>query len=113
MRRKQRDLLFVGIHNSVIALDATDGTEVWRVKLGGMSFVNVYWDGIQLFASSKGEAFRIHPDDGAVLWHNKLKGMGTGMVTLATNRAPTASTGQQAAAQVAMAQAAAAAAAAS
>jgi len=113
MRRKQRDLLFVGIYNSVVALDADDGTEVWRAKLGGMSFVNVYWDGVQLFASTKGEVFRLHPGEGQVLWHNKLKGLGTGMTTLATNRAPSASTGQQAAARVAMDQQAAAGAAAS
>lgn len=113
MRRKERDLLFVGIHNSVVALDTKDGTAVWRAKLGGMSFVNVYWDGVELFASTKGEAFRLDPGNGDVIWHNKLKGLGTGLVTLTTNRAPSAVTGQHAAAQVAREQATAAAAAAS
>src|SRR5687768_2324582 len=95
MRRKDRELLFVGIANSVIALDAKDGSEVWRQKLGGMTFVNVYFDGTQLFASAKGEVFCLSPIDGAIVWHNKLKGLGQGLVTFATSR--TANAGNQAA----------------
>lgn len=87
-------MLFVGIYNSVVALDTRDGNEVWRVKLGGMSLVNVFWDGEELFASSKGEVFQLDRKSGQVLWHNKMKGLGTGFVTLASTRAPGVSTQQ-------------------
>jgi outer membrane protein assembly factor BamB len=83
-----QNLLYVGIYNSVVALDTKTGNEAWRVKLGGMSFVNVYFDGTDLFASSKGEVFCLDPKSGAMVWHNKLKGLGTGFVTLASTRAP-------------------------
>ena len=89
-------VLFVGIYNSVVALDPKDGSEVWRQKLGGMSFVNVYFDGEDLFAATKGELFCLDRKTGAVMWHNKLKGLGTGYVTMASTRMPGAS-GQQAA----------------
>jgi len=89
-----RDVLFVGIYNSVVALDPRDGSELWRSKLGGGTLLNVHWDGTDLFASTKGEVFRLDPRDGQVVWHNKLKGLGTGFVTLASNRAATSATQQ-------------------
>jgi outer membrane protein assembly factor BamB len=109
MGRKDRELLFVGIGNSVVALDAKDGSEVWREKVGGMTFVNVYFDGTQLFVAAKGEVFCLKPSDGTLLWHNKLKGLGSGLVTFATSRAP-GGAGQTAGAQAMMNQAAASAA---
>lgn len=87
-------MLFIGIHNSVLALDPRDGTELWRVKLGGSSLVNVYWDGEELYASTKGEVFRLDHRTGQVVWHNKLKGLGLGFVTLASTRAPNLSAQQ-------------------
>lgn len=94
MPRDQRHRLFVGIYNSVVALDTRDGSESWRTKLGGSSFVNVYWDGEELFASAKGEVFRIDPNGGAVLWRSPLKGLGTGAVTMASTRRPSTSSSQ-------------------
>jgi putative pyrroloquinoline-quinone binding quinoprotein len=86
MPKDPRQLLFVGIKNSVVALDTKDGIEVWRVELGGMSLVSVLWDGAELFASTKGEVFKIEPRFGGVVWHNKLKGLGTGHVIMASSR---------------------------
>lgn len=86
MIRETKDQLYVGIQNSVVALDARDGTEIWRSKLGGMSLVNVFWDGERLYAAAKGEVFCLDPRDGRVLWNSSLKGLGTGLVTLATAR---------------------------
>ncbi len=87
-------LLFVGIHNSVVALDTRDGNELWRVKLGGSSLVNVFWDGEQLFATTKGEVFQLDHKTGQVVWVNKMKGLGTGFVTLASTRVPSPSSQQ-------------------
>lgn len=88
MPKDPRHQLFVGIKDSVVALDVRDGTELWRKKLGGYGLVNAFWDGEQLFASAKGEVFCLDPRDGAILWHSQLKGLGTGMVTFASTRSP-------------------------
>ena len=86
MPKPPRHLLFVGIKNSVVALDAKDGTAVWITEIGGHSLVSVLWDGVELFASSKGEVSKLDPRSGAVLWHNKLKGLGIGHVIMASSR---------------------------
>ena len=87
MPRNPQHQLFIGIHNSVVALDARTGQELWRQKIGG-SFVSVFWDGEQLFASGKGQVFCLDPRDGAILWNNELKGLGMGLVAMASSRAP-------------------------
>ena len=85
MPRNQKHQLFVGIHNSVVAMDPSDGSELWRSKLGG-GFVSVMWDGTQLFASAKGQVFCLDPRDGAILWNSPLKGLGMGLVTMTSSR---------------------------
>ena len=87
MPRKQRVLVYVGIQSSVVALDDSSGAEVWRVKLKGSDFVTLFWDGEALFAANRGEAWRLDPATGAVIWHNELKGLGRGLVTFASPRA--------------------------
>ena len=86
MTREPEHQLYVGIHNSVVAIDTRDGNEVWRTKLGGTSLVNVLWDGEGLFAAAKGEVSRLDPRDGKVLWTSPLKGLGIGSVMLASAR---------------------------
>lgn len=112
MTRLKQDLLFVGIKNCVLALDPRDGTEVWRNKLKGSSFVSVIWDGEALFATSQGEVYRLDPNTGAVLWHNPMKGLGLGLVCLASTQRPESSTPYESIAEQLQRQAAAAAAAA-
>jgi outer membrane protein assembly factor BamB len=91
MPRDLRTLIFVGIKNAVVAVDAHTGDEVWRAKLTGMaSFVTVLWDGEFLVASADGEVFGLDWRDGTITWHNKMKGLGLGFVSLASSRAPTA-----------------------
>ena len=109
MPRDQRQLLFVGIKNSVVALDTKDGGEVWRSEVGGATMVSVLWDGVELFASSRGEVFRLDPRNGAILWHNKLKGLGLGYIIMSSMRGGSQSGGIEAAHAAAAAAAAAAA----
>jgi outer membrane protein assembly factor BamB len=99
MPKDPRHQLFVGIKDSVAALDVRDGTELWRTKLGGYGLPNVFWDGEQLFASAKGEVFCLDPRDGAVLWNSPMKGLGTGLVTLASTRRSTDAPNQAVAAE--------------
>jgi len=77
-------VLYVGTGKHVAAIDVTTGQELWRTKLpeGGGVVCVVFSQGC-LFASTMGHAYRLAPADGKVLWHNGLKGMGLGLVTMA------------------------------
>src|SRR5687768_74927 len=93
MPRDPKTLFFVGIKSSILAIDERTGGEVWRTKLKGSDFVTVLWDGEALLAANGGELFRLEPQTGALMWHNELKGLGRGVVSLASTRAP--NTGSQ------------------
>jgi outer membrane protein assembly factor BamB len=86
MPRDPQTFVFVGIKNSVVALDEHSGAEIWRARLRGSDFVSVLWDGATLLVANHGEVFRLDPRSGAILWHNELKGLGRGVVSLATTR---------------------------
>jgi len=76
-------LIFIGVHGTVLALDKSTGTEIWRTELPGSDFVNVVVQDGDVFASTKGEVFCLRPEDGGIRWHNKLEGLGWGLVTIA------------------------------
>jgi outer membrane protein assembly factor BamB len=88
MARDAQTLVFVGILEYVVAVDSQTGAEIWRTELKGSDFVSVLWDGEMLLAANAGEVFRLDPRDGTVRWHNKMKGLGRGVVSLASQRAP-------------------------
>lgn len=71
----------------MLALDRATGAEVWRTKLKG-DFVNVVLDQGELYATTQGEVFRLDPASGQVVWNNTLKGLGLGLVTVATAASP-------------------------
>ena len=81
---KTSELVFVGIGKSVVALNRATGEQVWATRLKGYDFVNVALDGGRVFATCCGEIFCLDPLAGDVLWHNRLKGFGTGLATIAT-----------------------------
>ena len=112
MPRDPQILIFVGIKDSVIALDDRSGAEVWRAELRSSDYVNVYYDGEALIAANSGEVWRLDPANGSVIWHNELKGSGRGLVSLATSRRTGGSTSGDATAEKRRRDAAAAAAAA-
>ena len=90
MARARLSLLYVGIKTHVIAFDRKSGAEVWRSPLpikykSSASLVNVVRDAEGLFATCAGEVFALDPRTGAVLWREPLKGLGTGLVTMATD----------------------------
>jgi outer membrane protein assembly factor BamB len=80
---KTSDLVFVGIGRSVVALNGSTGEQVWATRLKGYDFVNVVLDGGRILATSCGEIFCLDPLTGHLLWHNRLKGFGTGLATIA------------------------------
>jgi len=79
----QSGLLYIGIAGTVLALDRATGQEVWRARLGG-EFVNVALLDSSLYAGAKGELFCLDPNTGRVLWNNPLKGLGRGLITIAS-----------------------------
>lgn len=78
----QQTLIFAGIRGTVLALERSNGTEVWRTKLGGSHFVNVVVDGDAVYASTQGKLFCLSTANGTIRWQNQLKGLGMGLVTI-------------------------------
>ena len=85
---KTSDLVFIGIRGSVVALDRASGRQEWATHLKGWDFVNVVLQDNTLLACCNGEMFCLDPLNGNSLWHNKLKGFGTGLATIATESNP-------------------------
>jgi outer membrane protein assembly factor BamB len=83
----QSNVIYIGVRDSVLALDRATGAEVWRTKLKG-DFVNVVLDQGELYATTQGEVFRVDPVSGQVVWNNTLKGLGMGLVTVASAASP-------------------------
>lgn len=82
---KTTELVFVGIGRSVVALKRATGEQVWATRIKGYDFVNVVLDGGSIFATCCGEIFCLDPLTGQGLWHNPLKGFGTGLASIATD----------------------------
>ena len=99
MPQPRRSLLFVGIKSTVVALDAASGSQVWLAELRTSDFVNVLWDGGALYAANSGEVWRLDPASGAEIWHNKLSGLGRGLVSLASTESSNGAGGIEAVAE--------------
>lgn len=85
----EKKRLYVGIGDSVLALDPATGEEIWRTKLKKMStFVTVSYIHGRVFAAVSGEIFCLDPLTGEVVWHNPMKGLGLGYVTFTGEGAP-------------------------
>jgi outer membrane protein assembly factor BamB len=115
MARLHAGYVYVGIKTSVLALDRKTGDIVWAVKLpvkyGGSTvsgLANVWCDNDALFATCAGEIFCLDPKSGAIVWHNLLKKMGTGFVSIATEGSAPRTTAAAAGAAAAIAAATAA-----
>ena len=76
--------VYVGLNGTVVALDRNSGNEVWRTNLGVQGFVNVVLDGDRLLATARGEVFCLELVNGKIIWRNQLKGMGRGVVSIAS-----------------------------
>ena len=85
---KTSDFVFIGIKGSVVALNRATGQQVWATHLKGSDFVNVLLEDRAILASCCGEIFCLDPLTGDALWHNPLKGFGTGLATIATEHDP-------------------------
>ena len=85
---KTAQLVCIGLKGSVVALNRATGQQVWATHLKGSNFVNVVLQDGAVLASCYGEIFCLDPLTGIVMWHNPLKGLGTGLATIATEYNP-------------------------
>jgi outer membrane protein assembly factor BamB len=84
MQQTSYPMVFVGVKGTVMALDRATGREVWRTPLTRGDFVNLVLDDGVLYATARGEIFCLDPLTGRVYWNNPLRGMGYGLVSIAT-----------------------------
>ncbi|MCU0635964.1 MAG: PQQ-like beta-propeller repeat protein [Gemmatimonadaceae bacterium] len=103
MPKRRSELLHIGIHSHVLAIDPRDGTEVWRTKLKASAYVTLHRAGDVLYAGAAGELFCLDAATGAIRWHNKLKGLGTGLVSFGGAAAEASSSAAHAAQVAALA----------
>ena len=82
-------LLYVGIKGSVVALDRATGSIVWTARLArGSSLVPLVVENGRVLAVSNGEVSCLDARTGKLIWHNELKGYGTGFAMLAGAQDP-------------------------
>ena len=79
-RSRRSDVVFIGLGSHAVAIQASSGKELWRMKLKSATFVTIAMEGDKLYAGAGGELFCLDASSGQILWHNKLKGLGLGVV---------------------------------
>ncbi len=84
----QDDLLFLGTHGHVVAVEKATGREVWKTSLPktGYSVVSILVEDGLLLCASHGRAFGLDVETGEIRWTNHLRGLGHGHVYLSTVR---------------------------
>lgn len=105
------DLIFMGFNRRVVAVDRYTGEIAWQWKAPRAGFVTLLLDGDRLIVSVNGYAWCLDPVFGQEVWSNPLKGLGTGIASLASRRGGSSSADGQGQAALQQQQAAAAAAA--
>jgi outer membrane protein assembly factor BamB len=81
------NLVFVGFHSRVAALERDSGGVVWKWQSPkGSGYVTLLLDGDRLIVSVMGYTYCLDPATGGELWFNELEGMGTGVASLASVR---------------------------
>src|SRR5688572_32870118 len=82
--------LIIGSNGYVAVIEVMTGQELWRTALEigllsttARSDVSVLVEDKFVFAGSHGHLFCLDVENGTVIWHNELKGMGYNDVSLA------------------------------
>ena len=105
--RESAGFLYVGIRGSVVAVAKDTGEVAWLHRLRkGSGFVPIVREGPHLYAVSGGEVTCLDARTGEPVWHNPLKGLGTGYATLAGAEPPVQAIAAEQAARAAAAAAA-------
>ena len=89
--------LAVCVGNHVVALQPETGDELWRTRLPGWfggHIGTLLMDGDVVFAGVFGRLHCLSMEDGRILWSAELKGLGQGLVAVATDGANAATSAQ-------------------
>ena len=73
-------LLVVGVKGRVLGINRANGDRMWETQLKGYGIVNVYVEPDRIYAATRGELYSLDPRSGNILWRNKMKGLGYGML---------------------------------
>jgi len=74
-------LVFVGLNGYALALDRDNGDIVWSNNELRSGYTTLLLDGDRLIVSTNGYIFCLNPLTGETLWHNPLRGYGSGAPT--------------------------------
>lgn len=75
------------LNGNVVRVDPLTGQPIWVTKQPKgihARFATILIDGDMVLVGANGHIFALDIEDGRVLWLNELKGMGYGLVTVAT-----------------------------
>jgi outer membrane protein assembly factor BamB len=75
------DLVFVGLNGYAVALHRDSGELVWKNSDMRNGYVTLLLDGDRLVVSTNGYIYCLDPLTGSILWHNPMKGFGSGSPT--------------------------------
>lgn len=89
MNTRHVDVIYVGFNKQVVAMDRTNGEICWTWKPKGKSgYTTLMLEPQQLIVSINGYMWALDPLTGEELWHNPLKGKGTGVTSMVSQTNP-------------------------
>jgi outer membrane protein assembly factor BamB len=80
-------VIYLGVKAHVVAVNKTDGTELWRTKLKGRlgdRFVTLFVEEARVYAHTYGELFCLDAATGGILWRNRLEGLSFDIASIAS-----------------------------
>ncbi len=78
-------LIFAGLNGYALALNRDTGEIVWSNSEMKSGYVTLLLDGDRLIVSTNGYMYCLDPLTGRTLWHNPLRGYGSGAPTSITS----------------------------
>jgi outer membrane protein assembly factor BamB len=83
-------MIYCGTSGHVTCIDERSGKEIWRIKLETAKLFNAAASGDVtvllmdkvLVAACNGHIWGLSPNDGNILWHNGLPGLGNRFITM-------------------------------
>lgn len=89
----KKDVLYAAISGTVLAIDVQSGKELWRRTVRpGVGVTTIDPRDKRIIVAAAGELWALDAKDGEILWHNPLKGLGLGFLSIAGAPFPAAAT---------------------